>query len=45
MAKRRYAPPASKADLFYQFSSEAFLLTFAQYQHPATIRDYIKLLK
>jgi hypothetical protein len=32
MAKRRYAPPARNANLFYQFSPEAFLLTvFGQY--------------
>jgi hypothetical protein len=27
MAKRRYALPARQANLFYQFSPEAFLLT------------------
>jgi hypothetical protein len=42
MAKRRYALPARKANLFYQFSPEAFLLTLAQHYHSANIRDYIK---
>jgi hypothetical protein len=40
MAKRRYAPPAHKPNLFYQFSPEAFFLTvFGQYQHFLVMSD------